>query len=99
MWFIKLGVNIKHEQDGGKEFLRPMLIIKKFSKDIAWAVSLNRTKKRGRFYHVFKFQREDSATVLSQLRLIDVRRFSYYKGRISTREFEKIKKKLREFLK
>jgi len=99
VWFAKLGVNVKYEQDGGKEFLRPVLIVKKFSKELAWAVSLSRTKKRGKFYHVFKFQGDDSVAVLSQLRVVDARRLFYYKGRISHKEFEKIKESLRKFLK
>ena len=99
VWFVKLGVNIRHEQDGGKDFLRPVLIIKKFSRNLFWAVPLSRTSRRGKYYHELNFKGGVSVIVLSQLRLIDAARLSYYKGRISNKEFRIIKEKLCDFLK
>jgi len=37
IWFCAIGANIRFEQDGsGTEFLRPVVIIKKFNKEVFW---------------------------------------------------------------
>ncbi len=56
IWFCHLGVNVGFEQDGsGEEFLRPIVIIKKFSNEVFWAVPLTKTDKRTKFYFSFTF--------------------------------------------
>ena len=48
IWFIHLGKNIGSEQNGkGNEFLRPVLVLKKFSKRYFLGVPLSSQKKQG----------------------------------------------------
>ena len=52
VWFCSLGVNIGFEQDGrGVESLRPILILKKFNKEIFWALPMTKNVKEGKYYH------------------------------------------------
>lgn len=100
VWFCRVGVNVGFEQDGsGDDFLRPVLVIKRFNKTVCWAVPLTRTnKKDARYYHPFQFKGDISVAILSQLRLIDTKRLQYRAGIVDNDTFEGVRKKLRTLL-
>lgn len=107
VWFSSLGENIGFEQDGsGENFLRPVLILKKFNNEVAWGLSLTRTNKTGKYYFQIalvandgKMDERPSVVILSQLRLIDAKRLQYKEGTITDEEFVKIKEALVALLK
>ena len=99
IWFIKIGENIGFEQGGkGREFLRPVVVYKKFSKNVFLGIPLTKTEKKGKFYHSFDFKKESSTAILSQVRLFDSKRLSYAIGRMSKGDFKKLKEKLIELI-
>ena len=104
IWFCYLGANVGFEQDGGgEEFLRPVLVFRKFNNEIFWAIPLTKIKKgkkkNPRFYSSFSFiEGIESAAVLSQIRLIDARRLSRKIGSVSEDIFKEITKKLKALL-
>lgn len=104
IWYIHLGENIGFEQDGrNDQFLRPVVIIRKFNNDIFWGVPLTRTKKDLPFYFTFSWRAEgagdeQSTAVLSQMRLIDARRLRRMIGYISETDIVLLKKKLKALL-
>ena len=100
IWFCFLGVNIGFEQDGqGEDFQRPVVIIKKFNNEICWAIPLSKTEKRNRYYFAFSFDKENvSVALLSQIKLIDVHRFSRKIGIISENDFKILIEKLKVLL-
>lgn len=54
VWFAYLGANIGFEQDGqGGQFLRPLVILRKFNNQIFWGVPLTKTQKQGKYYFGF----------------------------------------------
>jgi mRNA-degrading endonuclease toxin of MazEF toxin-antitoxin module len=105
IWYCHLGENIGFEQDGrGDQFLRPVVIIRKFNNEIFWGVPLTRTQKDLPFYFAFMLQTdtgvpvEKSTAVLSQVRLIDAKRLRRMIGYISEKDFILLKKKLKALL-
>lgn len=101
VWFCHLGENIGFEQDGGDEqFLRPVVVIRKFNNEVLWAIPLTRTQKNLPFYFAFSIQSdtgvnvEKSTAVLSQIRLIDAKRLRRMVGYISAEDFVRLKEKL-----
>ena len=100
IWFCYLGANVGFEQDGsGKDFLRPVVIIRKFNQQVFWGIPLTHTKKKKPYYFAFKFiKSETSVAVLSQLHLIDARRLSYKIGEMSLEDFSSIKAKIKALL-
>jgi mRNA interferase MazF len=109
LWFAHLGTNIGFEQDGrGDESLRPILVLRKFNNEIVWMLPLTRRHKPGNPYYVaFEYitfpEVEDallgpSVAILSQLRLLDIKRFRYKIGTAPTETFELIKEKTRQLL-
>lgn len=101
VWFCHLGENIGFEQDGkGKDFLRPIIVIKKFNDDLLWAIATTKKYKKERYYFRFSYNKnnENTTAILSQLRLIDSKRLKYRIGVVSDFEFFEMKKRIISFL-
>jgi mRNA interferase MazF len=102
IWWCTLGVNIGFEQDGGGEdYLRPVIIYKKFNNEIFWAIPLTRTDKKTKYY--FQLTKENdssiSTAILSQIRLVDARRLSHkFEIGVSDEDFVSITKKFKALL-
>ena len=103
IWFCYLGVNVGYEQDGGeKDFIRPVIVFKKFNNEIFWAIPLTKSKNSNKkrfekYYFRFSFLSEiESLAILSQIRLVDAKRLSRHIGTISKSEFSELKKKLKD---
>ncbi len=94
--FIKIGCNVGFEQDGkGEEFLRPVLVYKKFNKHVFLGIPLTSKYKNDKFHFPFEYKRgQTSVAILSQMRLFDIKRAKYYDGRISKKFFYELQEKL-----
>jgi mRNA interferase MazF len=58
VWRCSLGENIGFEQDGKNSFFeRPVLILRKFNKELFWGVPMTSKKKEGVFYYSFSFHK------------------------------------------
>ncbi len=97
IWWCSLGVNIGYEEDGKHEqFERPVLILKKFSKHVAWAIPLTSQAHEDVFHYRLKTQK--SFLVLSQLRLISSKRLLARIEKISEIEHKEIFEILKSFM-
>lgn len=88
-----IGKNIGFEQNGDKNqnFLRPILIYKKFSKNLFLGIPLTTTQREGKFYYSFVFKDDKISTVLlSQIKLVDSKRCKYRMGQIKDEDFKKL---------
>ncbi len=95
IWFIKIGENVGFEQNGkGEEFLRPVIVYKKFSKNVFLGIPLTKSAKEGKFYSSFNFQDKKSNAILSQIRLFDSKRLKYKIGKMSVGDYTRVKRKL-----
>ena len=76
IWWCALGVNIGSEQDGtGKNFNRPIIVIRGFNKNIFFGAALTGRKKQGKFYFpIGLIERQRTSVILSQIRIIDTKR-------------------------
>lgn len=102
VWWCTLGVNIGSEEDGkGIDFLRPVLVIKVYGFTSAVVIPLSTVIKTGPFYFSLgKIGDEGgiSTALLSQMRLIDTKRFVEKIGKIDAEKFNEIKKAIQELL-
>ena len=99
VWFCSLGANVGFEQDGrGVDFLRPILVVKKFNQELCWGLPLTRSQKQGQYYFSFTLNRQISTAILSQLRLIDGKRLQYRIGDVVADDFGIIRKRLAQLL-
>lgn len=92
IWWCKLGANVGFEMDGhGKDFERPVVIIKKFNLDTCIVISLTSKPKVGKYYFPMGVvQERDAKAVLSQIRLIDRKRLEEKIGTVPKETFKEL---------
>jgi mRNA interferase MazF len=77
VWWCSLGANVGYEQDGGKDFMRPVVILKKFNLDSCLIVPLTGRVKHGRYYYpIGMIGSRDATAILSQIRFADRKRLT-----------------------
>lgn len=97
--FCSIGENVGFEQDGrGDEFLRPIVVVKKFNNEVFLGVPLTHTNKKGKYYFSFNLNDGKSVAILSQIRLFDAKRIKYKIGMINDKDFSILKEKIRQLL-
>ena len=100
IWWCSIGINLGDEQDGKNElFERPVLIIKKFNNKVCWVLPMTTKQKDGIYYHQLEHDGKIFSVILSQIRLVSVKRFRRFVRKISPYQFELIQDKLINFLK
>ena len=93
IWWCHIGLNIGDEENGkNTNYHRPILIIKKFNKRIFLAIPLTTQIKDNLYYHKVNFQNKTQCAMLSQIRILDVKRLDRKMGKLTSEEFENIKK-------
>lgn len=100
IWYCHLGENVGFEQDGkGDDFLRPIIILRKFNNEIFWAIPLTSVIKKSKYYFAITLEEgKKSSAILSQIRLIDAKRLSHKIDNVDLAEFEELKKKLKDLI-
>ena len=94
-----MGKNIGFEQDGkGEIFSRPVLIVKRYSKNLFFGVPLSTQIKEGSFFYTFTLKNKQSNALLVQARVYDTKRLENRIGMISKDDFQTLKIKLKDLL-
>lgn len=96
VWWCSIGANVGFEEDGkGKRFSRPVVIVRKFNKEVSLAIPLTTKMRTGRYYFPMKLHDTiPRMAVLSQIRLIDAKRLSDKFGVVTEENFFEMKKAL-----
>lgn len=100
VWRCKIGENIGVEMDGkGNNYLRPVLIIKRYGDNAFLGAPLtSKTKPNRPFYHPIRVGNRDGLIIISQLRFWDASRLTSLIQQISHKDFLKIKQHLASYL-
>jgi mRNA interferase MazF len=95
----EIGENIGYEQNGkGEIFSRPVVIVKRFSRNMFFGIPLSTQLKEGNFFFEFELSGVKSNTLVVQDRLFDVKRLENKIGMMNKNDFEKLKVRVRELL-
>jgi len=98
IWWCKLGLNVGFEQDGKDlEFQRPIVVLKGFG-DVCLVVPLTSSSRQ----HIHRIdvgiiKGKSAKAIVSQMRVVDTKRFVEKVGVLSKENFEKILKSTRRF--
>lgn len=103
IFYMNMGKNIGFEQDGkGENFVRPVVIIKGFNKNMFFGIPLSTKMKEGKFYYKFQFQKKDelveNIALLSQMRLFSTKRLLNKIGVIPKEDFIKMKNEFKSLI-
>jgi len=94
-----LGANIGFEQDGKHQsYERPVIILRKFNKDVLWILPFTSKEKLGRYYFATEYVGEKSFIILSQLRIISSKRLIRKIRTIPKNEFLILREKIKNLL-
>jgi len=97
IWWCSLGVNIGSEHDGGGLiFQRPVLVVKGLSVHTCIVIPLTKSKsKHPMRISLGNIGGKESAVVISQLRVVDTRRFTERLSILNKVVFKDIRKAVR----
>lgn len=107
IWFTKMGMNIGFEENGKTNFLRPVLVLKKVGNLFLTIAMTSKGKNDSIFYHKIEKlflnennqkHKDSSYIVLSQIKMMDKKRFTENMGYVDKEEFTEIKEKLKTLL-
>ena len=105
IWYIKLWLNIWSESNGKKDFRRPVLVLKKVG-SMFFVAPMTTKWKDSKFYHTIlnatyissHHEPDISRIQLSQVRMIDKRRFVHLLGDVSIADFTEINAKIKSLI-
>lgn len=104
IFWAKIGQNIGSEEYGKNEnFSRPVLIIRKLTRDLFIGIPLTSTIKDGDYFHSFEYYNrsnglvQNSAMIL-QLKTYSIKRLMNKTGVVNMDDFEKIIEKSKTLL-
>ena len=98
MWWCWIGLNVGSEQDGsGAEFRRPVLIVKGLSLETCIIVPLTKsTRDHPLRIKVGLVAGEEARAVLSQIKVIDVKRLAQRIGYLDQTIFDSVRKNIQK---
>lgn len=100
IWWCSLGANIGVEADGKNElFERPILIFRKFNRQMFWGLPMTSKKKDGPFYFSFSLHNMERTAVLSQIRVLSAKRLIRRLGKVSDNVFAQLRAGFGELIK
>ena len=93
IWWCSIGKNIGEEVYGkGKEFRRPVIILKKLSHNSCIAIPTTTTKRDGSWYHHININEKDRWVMMNQIKLISGNRLWVRESTLPQDEFDELKK-------
>ncbi len=89
VWWVSLGENIGSEASGKNfHFERPVVIVKKFSKDMIFVIPTTTRDKFGSWYQPIEYGAIKTQAVLAQARTISAKRLIRKIGNLSPERFQ-----------
>lgn len=93
VWVSYLGNNIGREQNGSVEnFSRPVLIVKKFNKEMFWGIPLTTKQKNiDYYYNYLDPDKNKVALIIAQVRLMSSKRLERMLYQLKTSDMRAVK--------
>ncbi len=99
IWWCSLGINVGEEVFGkGKNFTRPVVILKKLSSNTCVVLPLSTKIHLGEWYYTLEMNNSKRSVLLHQIRSISANRLYARQSGIPEEDFIKIKKSTAQLL-
>jgi mRNA interferase MazF len=100
IWWISIGYNIGNEIYGkGINFVRPILVIKKFNRNFFLGVPLSTKIKKNPYYINITVKEKDISALISQVRTFSSKRMSNKLGELDSKDYNKVLESIQGLLK
>jgi mRNA interferase MazF len=97
VYWCSLGLNVGDEENGkGKDFRRPVLVLRKFNNSIFIGVPLTTKNKENKYYTKILLKDNEVSAIISQLRVLDVKRLDEKIGYVPKLDFQKVKQTVKD---
>jgi len=91
IWWCQFGQNIGDEENGkGDNFMRPVVIIRKYNRNLALVLPTSTKIKDNQYYYKINYKNADYSVLLSQARTIDTKRLKNKIADLPTNDFKKL---------
>ena len=98
IWWVAIGINVGFEEDGkGKNFVRPVLVVKKFNKEMFLGVPLSTKLKDNKYYVKITVKEDIVSAMISQLRVFSSKRIWNKLVELDEKDFEKVVEEVSKF--
>lgn len=88
VWWCSIGANVGYEADGKQQdFVRPVVIYRKFGKDMFWGIPVSSKIRSGVYYHTFTLHENQRTALLSQIRVLSPKRLLRKIGKMTDHQF------------
>lgn len=99
VWWLSVGVNVGFEEDGKHEnFVRPVLVLKKFNRMLFFGIPLSRQLKDNPYYFQITLKGQSVSALISQVRVFSSKRIWNKIGELDSNDYNKVIQYLREKL-
>ena len=105
IFWAKIGQNIGHEEYGkGKNFLRPIIVIRQLTSDLFIGVpTTTSTKESNDYFHNINYTNKTNENIISSAMLLQMKTFSKKRllnkiGTVNKQEFKTITEKLKSLI-
>lgn len=86
--WCSIGMNVGNEEFGkGDDFTRPVLVVRRFNRNLFLGLPLTSTLSGSPYYHEIEFKGRKHSALLRQIRTFDSRRGYRIMGRLSPGQF------------
>ena len=101
IFWANIGENIGFEQNGkGSDFMRPILVFRKFTNKMFLGVPLSTQSRDGSFFFQFQFLEDKRSTaLLVQAKMFDVKRLDRRIGMINKDDFKEMEIRMKKLMK
>lgn len=97
VWWLSIGVNVGFEEDGKHEnFIRPVLILKKFNRMLFFGIPLSKQLKSNPYYFPITFKEQTVSALISQIRVFSSKRIWNKIGELDSKDYNNVLNCLRE---
>jgi len=91
IWWVSVGVNVGFEEDGkNSNFVRPVLVLKKFNRELFLGVPLSTKLKDNKYYVPISIKQETVSAMTSQIRVFSSKRIWNKLAELDEKDFIKI---------
>ncbi|HEY5220670.1 MAG TPA: type II toxin-antitoxin system PemK/MazF family toxin [Candidatus Paceibacterota bacterium] len=98
IWWCEIGMNVGREIYGkGDNFIRPVLIFKKFNEDMFLAVPMTSRPREGSWYILISYGDKEGRLILNQIKSMDRRRLVKRIGTISDDVLTRVRRAFLDF--
>ena len=91
IWWSQFGQNIGDEENGkGENFMRPVIIVRKYNKNLALVLPTSAKIKNNPYYYKINYKNKNYSVLLSQPRTIDTKRLKNKIADLPMNDFKKL---------